>query len=196
MEAKLENIADGDMVLCRVTAPLVKLCMQYIADGVKAYVKGRDIGINLINMIKKTNRRNISEVIERLESELDKIATKIMRKQHCSLEEARDEEMYKSHADKVRAIEVLAGNLKTADAVIHRIETIFKDEDRSGICLSTIHKAKGLESNNVFIICQEKMLLKRAMKIDWMREQEYNLVYVAYTRAKKMLGFVRDFNCD
>lgn len=196
MEAKLAEIKDGDMVLCRVTAPLVKLCMQYIADGVKAYVKGKDIGTNLINMIKKTNRRNIDEVIVRLEAELEKIASKIMKKQHCDLADAKEDATYTSHLDKVRAIEVIAGNLKTADAVIHRIETIFKDEDRSGICLSTIHKAKGLESDNVFIICQDKMLLKRAMKVDWMREQEYNLVYVAYTRAKRYLGFVRDFNCD
>ena len=195
-DARLKEIADGDMVLCRLTAPLVKLCMQYIADGVKAHVKGKDIGINLINMIKKTNRRNIDEVIERLENELEKIANKIMKKQHCDLTDAREDDLYKSHADKVRAIEVLAGNLKTADAVINRIDTIFKDEDRSGICLSTIHKAKGLESDNVFIICEEKLLLKRAMKVDWMREQEYNLVYVAYTRAKKLLGFVKDFKCD
>jgi DNA helicase II / ATP-dependent DNA helicase PcrA len=195
-DARLKDIADGDMVLCRVTSPLVSLCMKYLADGVKAYVKGKDVGANLINMIKKTNRRNIEDVIERLESELDKIATKIMRKQHCDLTDAREDATYKAHKDKVRAIEVLSGNLKTADAVIHRIETIFKDEDRNGICLSTIHKAKGLESNNVFIICEEKMLLKRAMKIEWMKEQEYNLVYVAYTRAKKMLGFVTDFSCD
>lgn len=195
-DAKLADIQDGDMVLCRVTAPLVSLCMRYIAEGVKAYVKGRDIGVNLINMIKKTNRRNIADVLERLTAELDKIANKIMQKQRCTLAEAREDNAYIAHLDKVKAIEVLAGNLKTSDAVINRITTIFKDTERAGICLSTIHKAKGLESDNVFIICEDKMLLKRCMRVDWMREQEYNLVYVAYTRAKKYLGFVTDFNCE
>ncbi len=95
--------------------------------------------------------------------------------------------------DKVQAISVLSGDLKTTDAVIGRIEKIFKDEEHNGICLSTIHKSKGLESNNVFIICEEKMMLKRAMKLEWTRVQEINLVYVAYTRAKKVLGFVTDF---
>lgn len=193
-QAKLAEIQDGDMVLCRLTAPLVALCMQYIANNVKAYVKGRDIGLNLINMIKKTNRRNTIEVLERLNKELDKIANKIIAKTHCSIAEAKENSLYTSHFDKIRAIEVIAGNLVTAQAVINRIENIFKDEDRTGICLSTIHKAKGLEANNVFIICEDKLLLKRAMKVAWTAEQEYNLVYVAYTRAKRYLGFVQDFD--
>lgn len=65
--ATLSEIQDGDMVLCRLTAPLVDLCMKYISSGVKAYVKGRDIGTNLVNMIKKTNRKQIKDVEERLQ---------------------------------------------------------------------------------------------------------------------------------
>jgi len=191
--AKLESIKDGDMILCRVTAPLVALCMQYISEGTKAYVKGRDIGANLINMINKSKRRNIEDVLSRLSAEGEKIADKVQRKTRCSIEEARESSMYSSHMDKVQAIIVLSGDLKTTDAVIGRIEKIFKDEERNGICLSTIHKSKGLESNNVYIICEEKMMLKRAMKLEWTRVQEINLVYVAYTRAKKVLGFVTDF---
>lgn len=31
------------------------------------------------------------------------------------------------------------------------------------------------------------------MTVPWMAEQERNLVYVAYTRAKHFLGFIQDF---
>ena len=48
------NIKNGDMVLCRNTYPLVRMCLKYLANGIKAHIKGRDIGINLINMIKNT----------------------------------------------------------------------------------------------------------------------------------------------
>ena len=191
--SKVEDIKDGDMVLCRVTAPLVALCMQYISKGVKAYVKGRDIGANLINMIKKTKCRNMPDVMEKLSAELSKVADKVMRKSHCSFEEARENSVYTSLQDKINAIAVIGRDLKTSDAVCNRIETIFKDNDRSGICLSTIHKAKGLESDNVFIIREDKFYLKHAMRVEWMAEQERNLVYVAYTRAKHFLGFVIDF---
>jgi len=196
-ESKVEDIKDGDMVLCRVTAPLVALCMFYIAKGIKAYVKGRDIGANLINMIKKikkNKRRNMADVMENLSAELDKVSAKIMRKTHCSLSEARENSLFKSLQDKINAIAVIAKDLKTADAVMNRIETIFKDNDRSGICLSTVHKAKGLESDNVFIIREDKFYIKQAMRVEWMAEQERNLVYVAYTRAKHFLGFVVDWD--
>ena len=194
--AKVEQILDGDMVLCRITAPLVALCMFYISTGVKAYVKGRDIGMNLINMIKKTKCRYMDDTMSKLEKDLEKLSKKIMKRSDCTLEEVKEDTQYTSMRDKVNAIGVIAKDLKMTDAVMNRIEAIFKDDQKSGICLSTIHKAKGLESDRVFIIRPDKMFLKHCMSVPWMAEQEYNLAYVAYTRAKKYLGFVRDFQMD
>lgn len=195
-EANVEDIKDGDMVLCRITAPLVALCMQYISTGIKAYVKGRDIGKNLINMINKTKRRNLVDTLDKLTADGQKIANKIVDRTACTLSEAREDNQYTNHMDKVNAIRVIAKDLKTTDAVINRIEAIFKDDQKDGICLSTVHKSKGLESDRVFIIREDKFLLPHCMKKEWMAEQEYNLVYVAYTRAKHYLGFVIDFQAD
>lgn len=191
-DCKLNEIVDGDMILCRVNAPLVALCMKYIAEGTKAYVKGKDVGANLINMIQKTKCRKISDAIVKIEKEGKKIVAKIVRKQKCSEADARNESIYVSFEDKLSAIEVLSANLEMSDAVCRRIESIFKDSDRSGICLSSVHKSKGLESDNVYILLKEKFYNKYAMKIDWMAEQEINLVYVAYTRAKHKLGFIAE----
>ena len=58
-DAKMEDVRDGDMILCRLTAPLVKLCMRYISEGKKAYVKGRDVGANLCRMIEQTDEQEI-----------------------------------------------------------------------------------------------------------------------------------------
>lgn len=192
-EALMKDVQDGDLILCRVSAPLVNLCMKYIGSGIKAYVKGRDIGTNLINMIKKTNRKQMSDVIECLQRELSRIIGKVVSKQHCTEKEAKGSEMYRVYEDKINAIEILSEGLSTAAEVISRIDSIFKDGEKNGICLSTIHKSKGLESDRVFIICEDKMYLKHCMSIPWMAEQETNLVYVAYTRAKHYLGFIQDF---
>jgi len=188
----LSEIQDNDMILCRVNAPLVALCMRYIGQGVKAYVKGRDIGANLIGMIEKTKCRKIHDALVRIDKEGQKVIQKIMRKNKCDEQEARGNATYINFRDKVQAIEVLSDNLEYSDDVCRRIETIFKDDQRNGICLSSVHKAKGLEANNVFIVMPEKFYNKYAMKIDWMAQQEANLVYVAYTRAKHFLGFVAD----
>ena len=189
-DVKLAQIKDGDMILCRVNAPLVALCMKYIGEGTRAYVKGRDIGANLINMINKTKRRNINDALESIHKEGKKIIAKIMRKSKCDETEAKTDATYSNFLDKVRAIEVLAEGLQYSDAVCRRIESIFKDDQKSGICLSSVHKAKGLEADNVFILMPDKFYNKYAMRVEWMAEQETNLVYVAYTRAKHYLGFI------
>ena len=189
-DSKIEDVQDGDMVLCRVTAPLVQLCMRYISQGIKAYVKGRDIGKNLINMIKKTNKTKMTDVMEKLERELGRIIGKVVAKTHCTEEEARESEVYRAYQDKLNVIDILGEGLDNADDVIDRIDTIFSDDSRNGICLSTVHKSKGLESNRVFIVNPDKFYIKACMRIPWMAEQERNLVYVAYTRAKHFLGFI------
>ena len=190
-DCKIEDVQDGDMILCRVTTPLVELCMKYISNGVKAYVKGRDIGENLINMIKKTNCKLMQDVFSRFHRERGRIIGKIVTKTHCSEAEARENNLYKVFEDKIKAIEIISSGLEKSSEVVNRIESIFKDDQKSGICLSTIHKAKGLESDRVFIIREDKMLLKHCIMVPWMAEQEYNLVYVAYTRAKHFLGFIK-----
>lgn len=191
--AKMADVKDGDMILCRISAPLVDLCMRYIASGVKAYVKGRDIGANLINMIKKTKKVKIADAMDVFERELGRIIGKVIAKTHCSEKEARDSDAYRAYEDKINAIRVLSEGLEKCVDVMSRIDTIFSDDSKNGICLSTVHKSKGLESERVFIICPDKFLLKACMQIPWMAEQEHNLQYVAYTRAKHYLGFITDF---
>ena len=192
-DAKIADVKDGDMILCRVSAPLVDLCMCYIANGVKAYVKGREIGKNLCNMLLKTKSAKMEDATAKLERELGKIIGKVVAKTKCTQEEAMQSEQYRTYEDKLNAINVLAEGLTSTHEVIDRIESIFSDDSKSGICLSTVHKSKGLESDNVYIICPDKFYLKACMNIPWMAEQEKNLVYVAVTRAKHTLGFITDF---
>lgn len=193
-EAKMDDVKDGDMILCRITAPLVKLCMRYISKGVKAYVKGRDIGANLCSLIEKTGENNIEAVFDKLHRELGKIVGKLIA-QHIvqNEEEARQHPKFVYLNDKIESIEQISVGLTKSKDVIEKIKQIFSDSNGSGICLSTIHKSKGLENDRVFVICEDKMPLKCCMNIPWMATQEYNLIYVCYTRAKHYLGFIQDF---
>jgi superfamily I DNA/RNA helicase len=91
----------------------------------------------------------------------------------------------------IKALEILSDDINTSDELIEKINNIFSDRKKGGISLSTIHKAKGLEAENVYIACRHLMPSSRAKK-DWEIRQEYNLMYVAYTRAKNILGFIDD----
>lgn len=191
-KATLSQIKDGDMILCRLTAPLVDVCLQYISSGVKAYIKGRDIGAGLINLIQSTNRADMEDVLDILDRELTRVAVRYAKDTQCSIGEARESEAYRRQEDRLQAVKILAGDIQRASSVCSRIKAIFSDHAQ-GICLSTIHRSKGLENDRVFILCPEQLYHERSMQVEWMAEQEANLVYVAYTRAKHHLGFIIDY---
>jgi len=65
---------------------------------------------------------------------------------------------------------------------------VFSD-DKQGIAFSTVHKAKGLEADRVFILHPEMMPHPKASK-PWEQQQERNIKYVSETRSKEYLGFV------
>ena len=116
-----------------------------------------------------------------------------MKNHGVSRQEASDDSFVTLYNEKIEVIEALASTVTTPDEVIDKIKTIFSDTKKIGICLSTIHKSKGLEANRVFILHRELMPSKYA-KLPWEMEQEDNLRYVAYTRAKHTLGFISDYD--
>ena len=65
------------------------------------------------------------------------------------------------------------------------------DPAEPGSVLSTIHRAKGLEANRVFIL-QPDLLRRPRGRAAWQMEQEHNLHYVALTRSKNTLIFVEE----
>lgn len=192
----IKDIHDGDMVLCRTKMPLIKLYMRYLRMGVKSYVRGQDIGLNLLRMVDKTEQivLNVSlqkdGVFARLYDDLFEERNRLMIKRGMDLEDATLSNQIMNKYDSIKALEILAEGLTSARDLHDRIENVFA-ESADGVCLSTIHKAKGLEANNVYILCKTLMPSRLAAQ-DWEKEQEQNLMYVAYTRAKYKLGFVSE----
>lgn len=192
----IKDIHDGDMVLCRTKMPLIKLYMRYLRMGVKSYVRGQDIGLNLLRMVDKTEQimLNVSlqkdGVFARLYDDLFEERNRLMIKRGMDLEDATLSNQIMNKYDSIKALEILAEGLTSARDLHDRIENVFA-ESADSVCLSTIHKAKGLEANNVYILCKTLMPSRLATQ-DWEKEQEQNLMYVAYTRAKYKLGFVSE----
>ena len=199
---QLEEIKDGDMILCRNNAPLVQIYNEFLKLGKKCYIRGKEIGSNLKAIVKSTKQDVLNAdckgdgVFVRLYDDLFVTRNKIMEKFGIDAETAMDSPQIQNKLDMINALEILAEGVNTADEIIDKIDEIFPKRDKkSGISLSTIHKAKGLEAENVFIACRSLMPSKSAKK-DWEIRQEYNLMYVAYTRAKNILGFIDEKNFE
>ncbi len=199
-DASVREIMAGDMVLCRNTYPLVKLCLNFLKAGIKATIMGSEIGRSLIKLVKDTNEAEMPKVFDKLYHDLDLLEKRIMRSNKCTSEDAKASSEYGNALERIQVIEALCGGSEgvSAEVVIAKLTALFSDKTE-GIILSTIHKSKGLEADRVFIIHPEKMPSKYARQ-EWELVQEENLRYVAYTRAKHFLGFVVDFdayaNCN
>ena len=197
----LDAVKDGDMILCRNNAPLVQIYNEFLKLGKKSFIRGKDIGNNLKAIVKSTKQDELNAdckadgVFVRLYDDLFVSRNKLMEKFGIDAETAMNSPQIQNKLDMINALEILAEGIKTSEEIIEKIDEIFPKRDKKdGISLSTIHKAKGLEANNVFIACDSLMPSKSAKK-DWEIRQEYNLMYVAYTRAKHILGFIdeKDF---
>jgi hypothetical protein len=145
------------------------------------------------NCEKKTEDFTMINVFSRLYHDKDKLIEKVMSNHKMIKSEAMEDSQVIIMNEKIQAIEVLSEGINNPHDVIIKIKELFSNDKKSGICLSNMHKSKGLESERVFIIHQELIPSKYA-KLPWQMEQERNLEYVAYTRAKTTLGFVNDFD--
>ena len=47
----IDDIKDGDMVICRNNAPLMQLYLQFLEKGITCHILGKEIGSNLIELI-------------------------------------------------------------------------------------------------------------------------------------------------
>lgn len=194
-DVPLSDIHDGDMVLCRNNAPLMKVYVDFIKEGKKCFIRGKDIGLNLKNMVKRTGAERLNKNIQndgvfaRLYDSVFDTINELTGKYNISYSDAVESSIVSNKLDMIKALEILSDDIDTAEQLIEKISNIFSDRKKGGISLSTIHKAKGLEADNVYIACRELMPSSRAKK-DWEIRQEYNLMYVAYTRARNILGFI------
>ena len=190
----IRDIKEGDMVLSRSRTPLLKLYTRLLRRGVNCYVKGHDIGTNLIKLIEDIDANDLYPNLDhdglfvRLYEKLFKERDKLIVKRGLDLTDATLSAPIMNFYDSINSLSILAEHCNNKKALINKIQDIFKDES-DGVCLSTIHKAKGLEAENVYILCHSSMPSKLAHH-DWEKIQERNLMYVAYTRPKMRLGFV------
>ena len=93
--------------------------------------------------------------------------------------------------DKCKCIENLLCCVKSVAELKTFIDSLFTEENvKNAVTFSTVHKSKGLEADKVVVLLPHKLPLVWKGQKAWQYQQERNLQYVAYTRAKKVLTFV------
>jgi len=179
----------GDLILCRFTAPLVEQCLEFIKQRINATVRGKDIGVMIVNLIKKIV--SPEEYPSQFKDVLDEYCQSKIAQFVKDGEDAKAESL----EDRYECIKVCfdffsQSKLPTLDDFCEAVGNLFSDTD-SPIILSSIHRAKGDEADNVFILASNYLpFYHPKIKHKWQIQQEKNLAYVALTRGKVKLYFV------
>lgn len=178
-----ENGTPLDAVICRNTAPLIKLAYKLIGRGVACHVEGKDVGKDIIKLVQrwphlKTVPAFVSKLTEYRELEIAKLMEK---EQDAAAERLADQ------VDTVLAIiDSLPKHSRVSD-IETRIDSLFADtkegEKPKTVTLVSAHRSKGLEFKRVFGLGVAKYMPSKYAKQDWALEQENHLIYVLFTRA-------------
>jgi superfamily I DNA/RNA helicase len=187
----LRTAKDGDMVLCRNIAPLMGVYRECVSLGKKVYFRGEELGKTLKISADCSDGKTIPEIIKSMKKRLIFTLDLLSSEAGVDKREAMTNPIIISILDTIKTMENLPKTVETRNDLEKFINDIFSDEGKEGIQLSTIHRAKGLEADNVFVICPSLLPSKLAV-MDWEIEEEKHLQYVMCTRPKNNLNFVTE----
>lgn len=193
----------GSMLICRLNAPLVSAYFQFIAMNKPAAIVGRSIGKGLTTIVDKIADMQgfyygqFGAYLKRYKAEE---SARLAKKVNSANRIAELE-------DRIKCLDLCFNNFVCTDIETfkEKLTALFIDTDsadydpKAVVTLSSVHRAKGLESDVIGIIYQRAKPVD--LKVDyqdimplswsgqraWEREQELNIKYVALTRAKKSM---------
>lgn len=180
----IKKAQTDNLVLSRTNAPLIQVAFALIRSGKKAVIKGRNIGKGLITLIDRYKVVNLEDLVNRIYNYKSLQEDKIALIEKGEYDRRKKNSLLKT-IDSCETILVLADNVSTIQELKNQINSIFTDKVEGVIC-SSIHKAKGLEGDVVFIVNYADMPHPMA-KTEEEFNQEINIKYVAVTRSKREL---------
>lgn len=176
LRSLFEEAGPGDFVLSRLNAPLVAITFKFLRDGKRARMRGRNIGENIQKIIRKlapTSLRDLNDKVERWGNKL--ITSLAQYGQLDQIAAVRDQQ------EMIIAFAAEVDSLSQLDDKLNYLFTDVAEEDT--IICSTVHKAKGLETDRVWLYAPSFYRKGRT-------QEEDNIAYVAITRAKTRLVYV------
>lgn len=187
LHGSIDDIKEGDFVLCRNNAPLFSLYFDLIQKGIKAKIKGREIENQLLKLVHKIRFSTIEQGRSKLDLMLEKIEDELVKKGKAPEKSKK----WQNFREMSNIISFLAEGKLLMSEVGDQLNEIF-DENKPGATLMTIHKSKGLEAERVHFLLPELIPSKWA-ETDEEYKQEFNLKFVAITRAQKTLNYIKGY---
>jgi len=173
------DLGPNDAVLCRNNFPLVNTALYLMRNQVACRVIGREIGVRMLAVVDSVGVDSLSSLRRHLKHRIE-----------LSDEAELRGDMLDQAWSVIALIDSLpGGSISNLRDLINRL---YEGENvQNAVTLSTIHKAKGMEWNRVFMVGNERYLRIDDDQPRAVVAQERNLLYVGITRARERLCFVQ-----
>lgn len=194
----------GDLIISRFRDPIVLLVFSFIDKNIKVHVhedEAREI-INEIKIIFKHEELNmyISGNFAHLKKTVSNRWKWIITKNAEAITDSAERKIFIDNEmhnleQKLNFLnkkyELWKSECNTLLDILQKIKD-FISAPSDSIKLSTIHRAKGLENNCVFILNFDELPYQRLQQKNWEKIQEINLKYVALTRTLDTLYLIEN----
>ena len=197
----VNNVKEGDLIICRTRKPLLAMALKLITKDFKVKIHPDELqefmGDYKRNFTPQELRKiltedRIDDFFERARQRNEKRiihenqnADSIIRRMLIK-EAVTDMENVQIFLKK----KFFEWHLNTLESILTRLKHTLSYPGEEAIKISSIHRAKGLENNRVFILEYNKLPFKR--ELEWEQIQERNLHYVAVTRPMEELYLCED----
>lgn len=159
------------MMICRYNAPLVRIAYHLI----KADIPCRVLGDRLVDSLVTTIEGRNATTVDELETKLNKYEK--------TISEGLQPYIAELFKDKINCIRIVLPMSNTVEDVINNLKNLLKPKDPDHVKLATIHKSKGMEEDNIWVLFPP-IKSERATTPEQI-EQESNVEFVAYSRTKR-----------
>jgi superfamily I DNA/RNA helicase len=165
------------LILSRTNAPLFGAILRHIRKGIPVQVRSQFLE-NFQRFIHKFNCETSADLLSKVES---------WKAEEVSAAEAKGfKGKVASILDKYETIKQFCEQFKTVSEILSSLRKLADSE--TGPIFSTVHKAKGLEAERVYILRPDLMPAKWVQG-EAAERQERNILYVAITRSSRELTF-------
>lgn len=192
-------VKGGDFVISRKNKWLTEVILDLVKHGIPIYMEDKEMVKDICKTIEKSKAFNIDVLYSNLQEKKKSFDNSIKKvKKDNNIPDGEKESIVSNTNGFIDNINFINDILKSYKGdkdissflsyIKKLLNTTFSDKC---VRLSSIHKAKGLEGENVFILNEAKVCFDSRNSFD-LNQQEKNLAYISLTRAKNNLYLVRE----
>lgn len=158
-----------NLMICRYNAPIIRVTLKLIAEGIPC----RILGDRLVDQLCKTVDNRRATTLDELEDKLNKYEKVV-----CNGLEDYVKEQF---VDKLNCIRLVIPLAESVEDVKTQLKRLMKPAGKDHVLCATIHKSKGMEAHNVWIMFPP--IQSDKARTEEQKIQESNVEYVAESRT-------------